>query len=363
METEGKSKDKPKDIPYILIVDDLNVNRTILEEIIYQMGYLPLAAGNGKEALHMLKETLPQLILMDISMPEMNGYELCRLLKSNKVTRDIPVIFISALDGSDDRIKGFKAGAVDFITKPFAPMEVTIRVENHLKIYKMQREMEAYNYKLNRLVNEQMKRIETEQKNILYALAKVTEARDNSTVNHLENISHNSRLLAQSLQFSPKFEKEITTAFVEKIGVAAMLHDIGKIQIPDEVLLKPGSLTSRERDIINQHTLIGAHILEEIYDNAEKNDFLPMAINIAKYHHERWNGTGYPEKLKGKEIPLCARIVCLIDIFDTLMGERCYKNAYTMEQSLRIIEECRDIYFDPDIVDVFVRIQKQLKHN
>lgn len=349
--------------PCILIVDDLSVNVAILAGIIKEMGYRPLEAFNGREALHIIRKTLPQLILMDISMPEMNGYELCRILKSNKVTRDIPVIFISALDGSEDRVRGLKAGAVDFIAKPFQPMEVNMRIENQLKIYKMQREMEAYNFKLNRLINEQMKRIETEQKNILYALAKITEGIDNSTANHLENISYNSRLLAQSLQFSPEYENEITAAFVEKIGVAAMLHDIGKIRIPDEILLKPGSLDHNERNIIKQHTTMGAHILEEIYDNAEKNDFLPMAITIAKYHHERWDGTGYPEKLKGTAIPLCARIVGLIDIFDTLTGERCYKIAYTMEESLQIIEECKEIYFDPGIVDVFKKIKKQLKHN
>lgn len=352
-----------EEVPHILIVDDLEVNLVILAKIIEKMGYRPMKALDGKKALHMIRQTLPQLILLDVSMPEMNGYELCRVFKSNKLTRDIPVIFISAMDGSEDRVRGLKEGAVDFIVKPFEPMEVTMRIENQLKIYKMQKEMEAYNLRLNRLVNEQMKRIESEQKSILYALAKVTEGRDNTIVGHLENISYNSRMLAQSLQFSPKFENEITSAFIEKIGVAAMCHDIGKIQIPDEVLLKPGSLNVDERRLIRQHTTIGARILEEIYDNAEKNDFLPMAINIARYHHERWNGTGYPEGLKGKEIPLCARIVSLIDIFDTLTGERCYKIGYTIEESLQIIEECREIYFDPDIVDVFLRIQKQLKHN
>lgn len=349
--------------PYILIVDDLSVNVAILAEIIKEMGYQSLEASNGKEALHIIRRILPQLILMDISMPEMTGYELCRLLKNSKVTRDIPVIFISALDSGEERVRGLKAGAVDIIGKPFEPMEVNMRIENQLKIYKMQREMEAYNYKLNRLINEQMVRIETEQKNILYALAKVTEGRDNSTVNHLSNISYNSRLLAQSLQFIPQYENEITSAFIEIIEVAAMLHDIGKIRIPDEILLKPGSLSHHERAIIKQHTTMGAHILEEIYDNAEKNDFLPMAINIAKYHHERWDGTGYPEGLQGTEIPLSARIVGLIDIFDALTGERCYKNAYTIEESLQIINECKETYFAPEIVDVFMRIQKQLKHN
>lgn len=354
---------RKEETPHILIVDDIQVSLVVLARIIERMGYCPMKAANGKEALQLIRQTLPNLVLMDVSMPEMDGYELCRILKNNKLTRDIPVIFISAASGSEERIRGFKAGGVDFITKPFEPMEVTMRVENHLKIYKMQKEMEAYNFRLNCLINEQMKRIEEEQKNILYALAKVTEGRDNSIVGHLENISYNSRILAQSLQFSPMFEREITSAFIEKIGVAAMCHDIGKIQIPDEILLKPGSLNVNERRVIKQHTVIGARILEEIYDNAEKNDFLPMAILIAKYHHERWNGTGYPDGLKQREIPLCARIVSLVDIFDTLTGDRCYKIGYTMEESLQIIEECKEIYFDPDIVDVFMKIQKQLKHN
>lgn len=358
-----KQENRQKEIPQILIVDDLSVNVAILEQIIEKMGYTPLTAGNGKEVLAILEKTLPQLILLDIAMPEMNGYELCEILKSNKMTQDIPVIFISAMDGSEDMAKGFQAGAVDFITKPFEPLEVTMRVENHLKIYSMQREMEAYNYRLNHLVNEQMKRIETEQRNILFALAKATEGRDNSSENHLKNVSYNSRILAQSLQLSPGFENEITAAFIEKIEVAAMLHDIGKIRIPDEILLKPGSLDMVERRIIERHADIGARILEEIYGSAEKNDFLPMAINIARYHHERWNGAGYPKGLSGKEIPLSARIVSLIDIFDTLTGERCYKKAYTMEESLEIIKECRGIFFEPEMVDIFMKVYKQLRHN
>lgn len=334
MELENRGREKPR----ILIVDDLEVNVVILEQIIKKMGYIPLAANEGKEALKIMTHTLPQVILLDISMPEMSGYELCEILKKNKVTRDIPVIFISAMDGSDDKIRGFKAGAVDFITKPFEPLEVTMRIENHLKLYEMQKEMEAYSFRLNLLVNEQMDRIEAEQKNILFALAKVTEDRDNSTNNHLENISYNSRMLAQSLQISPIFEKEITAAFIEKIGVAAMLHDIGKIRMPDELLLKTGELSESEREERRKHTENGALILEEIYANAEKNDFLPMAINIARYHHERWDGTGYPDGLKEKEIPLCARIVSIIDRFDTLTGECFYKSAYTIEESIQFIE-------------------------
>lgn len=359
MEQENRNKETPQ----VLIVDDLSVNVAILEQIIEKMGYIPLTAGNGAEVFRILKDTLPQLILLDIAMPEMNGYELCEILKSNSLTQDIPVIFISAMDGREDKVRGFKAGAVDFITKPFEPPEVIMRVENHLKIYSMQKEMEAYNYRLNRLVNEQMKQIEAEQRNILFALAKVTEGRDNSTGNHLKNVSYNSRILAQSLQLCPIFEHEITAAFIEKIEVAAMLHDIGKICIPDEILLKPGSLDREERGIIKRHAESGAHILEEIYGSAQRNDFLPMAINIARYHHEKWDGTGYPEGLKKKEIPLSARIVSLIDIFDTLTSERCYKSAYSVEDSLDIISSCKEIYFEPEMTDIFLKIHKQLRHN
>ena len=354
---------KGREIPRILIVDDLEVNVAILEQIIKKMGYIPIVANEGKEALKMMSHTLPQLILLDVSMPEMNGYELCEILKSNKLTRDIPVIFISAMDGSEDKIRGLKAGAVDFITKPFEPLEVTMRIDNHLKFYEMKMEMEAYSFRLNLLVNEQMERIETEQKNILFALAKVTEGRDHSTRNHLENISYNSKILAQSLQISPMFEKEITVAFIEKIGVAAILHDIGKIRMPDELLNRTDQLSMEQQEKKKKHTEIGALILEEIYANAQKNNFLPMAIHIARYHHERWDGTGYPEGLKGKEIPLCARIVSLIDRFDTLTSECFYGEAYTMDESFQIIEQGKGIYFDPDIVNVFMRVKKQLRYN
>lgn len=348
--------------PKILIVDDISLNVDILANMIEAMGYLPMKAQSGREALKLMGESLPQLILMDISMPEMNGYELCELLKGNKTTRDIPIIFISAMDGSDDKIRGFQVGAVDFITKPFELTEVTMRVENHLKIYKMQQEMEAYTYRLNRLVNEQSKRLETEQKNILIAIAMITEGKDERAQNHLSNVSYNSRILAQSLQFSPVFEKDITAAFIEKIGISAMLHDVGKIQISEDILLKPGPLTPEEKTIVRQHSEAGAHMLETIYKHAEKNDFLPLAINIARYHHEKWNGEGYPEKIKGKEIPICARIAAIVNVFDTLTGARCYKEALPVEESLEIIEKNRGVYFDPDIVDVFMKMWKQLKY-
>ena len=295
-------------------------------------------------------------------MPEMDGYEFCERLKENPITRDIPIIFISAADSSEDKVRGFKLGAVDYIGKPFEVTEVTMRVKNHLKIYEMQQELELSNRRLHSVISSQARRIEEEQKNILYALATLTEGKDTDTRFHLDNVAYNCRLLAQSLQFSPEFSEEVSESFIDTIGVASRLHDIGKIQTPCNILAKPGPLEPKEMEIVKRHVEQGAAILERVYDSTPENSFLPMAIEIARYHHARWDGTGYPEQLHGKNIPLSARITIIVDIYDTLLGERCYKKAYSKEESLKIIEEGSGTFFDPEIVDVFLKVQKQLHH-
>lgn len=283
------------------------------------------------------------------------------LLKKDVKTRDIPIIFISAMNTMEDKKRGFELGAVDFISKPFELEEVTIRVNNHLKIYQMQQELEGYNRRLHKMVNDQIKRIEEEEKNFIFALAKLAELKENTDGIHLRNISRNSKLLAMSLQFSPKFEKESSNSFVETIEIAAGLHDIGKIGLSDQILLKPGPLTAEERKVIETHSELGAKTLQELYAMNGHNEFLKMAIEIAQYHHERWDGGGYPYGLKGKEIPLSARIVAVVDVYDALVGERCYKKPYTHEESVRIINEEAGSHFDPDIIEVFNKIQNQLQ--
>lgn len=345
----------------ILIVDDITSNLVILSEIIKNAGCTARPVTNAGQALKAIEVMLPQLILLDISMPDMDGYEFCELLKKDVKTRNIPIIFISAMNAPEDKVKAFKAGAVDFIAKPFEMEEVTMRVNNHLKIYKMQKELESYNMRLYKMVNEQIKKIEEEQKNFIYALAMLAESKEDSSGEHIRNVGQNSKLLAQSLQFSPKFEKEITNSFINTIEIAASLHDIGKISISDAILLKQGLLTPEEMKVVRTHAEKGAVTLTELYNRNDHNEFLEMAIDIARYHHEKWNGTGYPEGLSGNAIPLAARIMSVVDVYDALVSERCYKAAYSHEKSMEIMNEESGKSFDPDIIEIFNKIQKQLK--
>lgn len=343
----------------ILIVDDVATNLAILSEIIKKAGYVARPVTSVSQAVKAIEAKLPNLILLDITMPETDGFEYCTMLKKNPVTRDIPIIFISALNSSEDKIKGFKLGAVDFIAKPFESEEVTMRINTHIKIYKMQSEIELYNKKLHKLVNDQIKKINDGHKNIIHALAKLAEARDDVVGNHTSNVGKNARILAMSLQLSPKFENVIGNDFIDEIESAASLHDIGKIRIPDRVLLKPGKLDEEEWAIMKTHADIGACTLEDIYKYNDENAFIRMAIDIARYHHERWDGTGYPSGKRGEEIPLAARITSVVDVYDTLMGQRCYKEFYTVEDSLRIMNEESGKAFDPDIINVFNKVYKQ----
>lgn len=356
MEAEYGKKEPPK----ILIVDDISVNLKVLEKIIEQEGYEPLCALNVQEAIDIMEETMPQLVLSDLSMPGMDGLEFCKLLKSSPRTRDIPFIFITVLNSSEEKEQAFLAGAVDFIPKPFERIEVVMRVNNQLNSYRMKQEMADYNRMLHKLVEEQKKQLEKERENVLFALAKVVEKRDENTGNHLENVGHNCKLLAQSLQLLPEYESQITDEFVETIEAASRLHDIGNVVIPDAIFLKDGRLEEWEMEVIKKHTEEGAKILEEICNGKGTCRFLGMAIRIARYHHANWDGTGYPD-LKGTDIPLEARITSLINNFDVLIGKRCYKDAYTIEESIRIINEESGTLFEPGMVQVFNKIWRQMK--
>lgn len=352
-----------KEPPQILVVDDISVNLKILEKIIAAEGYEPLCALNVQQAIEIMDKTTPQVILSDMSMPGMNGLEFCKLVKQNPKTRDIPFLFITVLDSKEEKEQAFLAGAADFIPKPFERVEVVMRLNNQLSNYQMRQEMIAYNRMMHQLVNEQKKQIEEERENILFALAKVVEKRDVNTGNHLDNVGYNCRLLAQSLQILPEFENQITDEFIDTIGAASKLHDIGNIVIPDAIFLKSTSLDEAEMEIIKRHTEEGAKILEEICNGREAYRFMNMAISIARYHHANWDGTGYPEHLSGEDIPLEARITTLVNTFDVLLGKRCYKDAYSLEESIQIINEDSGKVYDPAIVRVFNKVWKQMRIN
>ena len=347
----------------ILVVDDVEVNLIILEEIIKNMGYEALLAQSVKEALQIIedREQLPKVILSDISMPETDGFTFCSMLKNDPYTKDIPVIFISAMDTASDLSKGFELGAVDYIPKPFEKTEVEMRISTHLKIYNMQRDIEENNKQLNLVVARQMEKLRIEQKNIMTALARLVESRENVSGSHYKNILYNSRILAEGMQLSPMFEDDVTDDFIDTIESSAGLHDIGKLMIPDRILLKNAPLDEEERRLMCAHAELGAKTLNDIYEGVEKNDFVEMAIDIAWYHHECWDGSGYPKGLKGKEIPLSARIVKVVDVFDAMISERRYKKPIPLDQTLAYMQEKSGTDFDPDIIRVFMRIYRNFR--
>jgi putative two-component system response regulator len=254
--------------------------------------------------------------------------------------------------------KGFELGAVDYISKPFDRAEVELRLSTHVKLYTMQKDLEENNRQLSIVVARQMEKLRLEQKNIMTAMARLVESKENAGGDHYKNILYNSRILAQGMQLSPKFEDRISDDFIDTIESSAGLHDIGKIMLPDSVLLKNAPLDEKERQIMKTHAELGAKTLMDIYDGVEKNDFVQMAIDIAWYHHENWDGSGYPKGLKGEEIPLSARIVKVVDVFDAMIHKRRYRDPIPIEQTLQSMQENAGREFDPDIIRVFMRIYR-----
>ena len=345
----------------VLIIDDVTSNLVALSDIMREAGYIPRPVVSVETAMKAINAEIPGIILLDVTMPQMNGYDYCRILKKDVRTRDIPVVFISGLSTPQDRIKGFESGGVDFITKPFERTEVLMRVKTHLKLYDTQKELVNNNKKLHNLVNMQLRQIEGERRNMILALAALAEDRDDGTGTHLDNIAGNCRLIATGLSLTRKYEKSITAEFINTIEVASKLHDIGKMAIPDKILLKEGHLTGKERSIMMMHTVAGVETLKDIYFNNSQNGFIKMAMDIAYYHHEKWDGSGYPTALAGNKIPLPARIMAAVDTYDALVSERCYKPAYSHEAALEIIRAESGKSFDPDVVNIMLRLGKYLK--
>ena len=344
----------------ILIVDDMETNRAILEQIIADMGYEPVLAESGEQALVSLQDFTPHLVMSDISMPGMDGYELCRILKSNAETRDIPVIFISAYTEAEDIVRGFSMGGDDYITKPFIPEVVKARVDVHLRLYESNRQLKETNRRLQVSVNAQLSQMEQGKKNVLYALANVAAQNAYYDKDHTERICRNCRTLAQGLQLSPLFEDRISDSFIDTIEIAAPLCDIGNIAIPLEILQKKNKLTEEELEIARQHTVIGAKLLSDIRTGSDYNDFMEQAIDIARYHHENWDGSGYPEGRAGEEIPLSARITSLVSVFCALTENRSYRRSHSMDEALSLMKKDAGEKYDPDMFKIYCKIYRQL---
>jgi len=336
----------------ILVVDDNPTNLRFLQEIL-KSDYKVYASPSGERALAFLEHTIPNLILLDVEMPGLNGYEVISRLKNNYMWENIPVIFLTAQEGRDKEHLALSMGAVDYILKPIATSVVKSRVGLHI-------ELESYKQNLEHMVTLKTMQLEKTQDSILEMLSNVTAYRDNETGAHTKRTTHFVNLLVHELMAHKDPRYQISQEYALNMIKSAKLHDIGKVGVPDGILLKPAKLTDEEFELIKKHTLLGAQILDDaIADLGETSSFLNVAREIAFTHHEKWNGSGYPSGTGGENIPISGRIMAIADVYDALISQRPYKVPKTHEESMKIIHESAGTHFDPNIVslceDVFQR--------
>jgi len=349
---------RPADQGAVLVVDDNESNREMLSRRLSRQGYRVEVAASGREALDALRAQRVDLVLLDVMMPEMDGYEVLQRLKSDPELRDIPVLMISALDEIDSVVRCIQLGAEDYLSKPFDPVLLRARVGASLERKRLYDLEENYRVLLEDRVRKQVREISWAQHGIIFAMSKLAESRDPETGAHLERIQEYCKILSKELSKLPTYASEIDKAFIENIHAASPLHDIGKVGIPDHILKKPGRLTEGELAIMKTHAVIGVETLRAVDRQNPGNKFVRIGIEIAGSHHEKWDGTGYPHGLAGEGIPLAGRIVALADVYDALTSKRCYKEALPHEESREIILAERGKRFDPDMVDCFIDAEK-----
>ncbi|BBP01919.1 response regulator [Sulfuriferula nivalis] len=344
----------------ILIVDDQPTNLAVLAQLL-QPTYQVRAANSGVRALQVAASVpKPDLILLDVMMPDMDGLTVLTQLKANPVTRDIPVIFVTAMNSSEDEEYGLEHGAADYITKPITPAVVQARVRTQLEAKQARDWLHNQNAFLEAEVARRLAENDSIQFVSIRALAHLAEIRDPETGNHLRRTQQYIEALALQLRSHPRFAATLTDRAIQLLTKSAPLHDIGKVGIPDHILLKPGKLTPDEWEIMKTHAKMGSDAIERAEsDNEQPVDFLTLGKEIAHWHHEKWDGSGYPDGLSGDDIPISARLMALADVFDALISPRVYKLAMPAEQARDIIVTGRDKHFDPDIVDAFLVIFDQ----
>ncbi len=339
----------------ILAVDDAPENLTVLGELL-RPTYRVRAATSGARALEIAAaQPQPDLILLDVMMPDMDGYTVLERLRRNPLTCEIPVIFITALDSTEEEERGLELGAVDYITKPLRPPIVLARVHAQLELKRARDLLRDQNAFLEAEVARRMSENQLIQDVSINALARLAETRDPETGNHIRRTQEYVRTLARHLQPHPRFAAFLTDHTVNLLAKSAPLHDIGKVGIPDNVLLKPGPLTAEEWEVMKTHARLGSDAIEQAEHDAEAHlEFLAIAKEIAHWHHERWDGGGYPDGLAGEAIPISARLMALADVFDALINRRVYKAPASFEDAYAAIVGERGLHFDPDVVDAFV---------
>ena len=346
----------------ILVVDDTPENLELMSGLLKDH-YRVRVANNGERALRLaVADPQPDMVLLDVMMPGIDGYEVCRRLKADPATALIPVIFLTAKAEIEDERRGLSLGAVDYITKPISPPIVMARIETHLQLKQAADWLRDKNAILEAEVARRTHIIEAIQDVTVFAMASLAETRDNETGNHLRRTQRYVERLAQALQTHPRFALTLTDENILLLFKSAPLHDIGKVGIPDHILLKPGKLTVEEFEIMKTHTTLGFEALRRAEEAlGERVDFLRFAKEIALCHQEKWDGSGYPSGLKGDDIPVSARLMAVADVYDALINQRIYKPAFSHEESVRIIEQGRGSHFDPDVVDAFLSVSEDFR--
>jgi cyclic di-GMP phosphodiesterase len=339
----------------ILIIDDEPANLAVQTQTLAN-GYRVRAANSGARALQVAAtEPHPDLILLDVLMPGMDGYSVLSRLKEDPATQDIPVIFVTAMDAAGDEETGLELGAVDYITKPIRPAILLARVKAQLTLKQARDFLHDKNAYLETEITRRMEENQTIQNVSIRALAHLAEIRDPETGDHILRTQSYVQLLARRLQGHPRFSAVITDHYIQLLTKSAPLHDIGKVGIPDHVLRKPGKLTDDEWVIMKTHAALGAQAIERAETDVDRPvEFLTLAREIAHWHHERWDGNGYPDGLAGDAIPVSARLMALADVFDALITQRVYKPPMPLDQAREIIAAERGRHFDPDVTAVFL---------
>jgi len=338
----------------VLVVDDTPDNILVLREILGKECCV-LAALSGPEALLVAsKDPPPDLILLDVLMPGMDGYEVCRLLKARERTRDIPILFVTTLCDEQDESLGLALGAVDYITKPLRPSVILARVRNHLRL-------KAHQDHLEELVEERTRLLSQTQDVAILSMAALAETRDNELGGHFLRTQHSAMILAQELSTLPEYGRYFRDVPFDTFFKSIPLHDVGKVGIPDNILFKPGKLTPGEFEIMKLHTVHGRDILRRAESHITGNSFLAVARDVAYTHHERWDGAGYPQGLCGEAIPVPGRIMAVVDVYDALISTRVYKKPIPHSQAVSIIAQGSGTHFDPAVADVFNECRETIR--
>ena len=353
--------------PRVLVVDDIAENTKLLTRMLEPKGFEVVCAHDGEEALSVVSEDLPDVILLDLVMPKMGGLEVCKILKDNPGTRHIPIMIITGMDEKATNLEAFRLGADDFILKPFDSIILEARIRSaitskrlHDQLIESRSILRRHNESLKQSVSDHLSRLERAQQVTIFSMARLAESRDTETGEHLERMRLYAREVACEIVRHPKYKDVVPAGMPAQIFRSSPLHDIGKVGIPDQILLKPGKLSEEEFDIMKTHATIGGETLRAADIEAGGDSFLAMGRDIAYFHHEKWDGSGYPHGMAGEEIPLPARIVAVADVYDALTSKRPYKKAFSHEKSIEIIQEGRGSHFDPDILDAFLASEENI---